>query len=1516
MKQYNKLFAILFAVLGVTTLQAQTDVTSTYLTNADFENEYSVFVNPKSDRAIYQPNGWTVVRTNGNENDLSILTSSDLQSSNFSAWTINNSSTRGNKTYWTRLRWGGQVWNWNGTTGKPTDLQLQQEMKQLPEGVYRLSADLLSYAHGTEANNHTYLIATNTTTKRSVSVEPTIYHEKNDNNWENKSILIPSSGTTKYTVTLQCLQNWQGSGEYISGFDNVKIEKVSVSQENPVDLTAFVGTAPADWVGAGGTYSNCVEHFVWGGTQTGEYLSQIVTDLPLGLYEVAMYCASSSTSSRDNGGATPVEEGSTKYVTLSANNISVDIPSYNRLGIDGDIPSYTLADVKVTDGTLKLLVNINQPNPNWIVANIKSLKYLGPDLSTYKDALSEALTKATNFDQTSIPEAMASQLESAISNGQNAEQTIEALQQATEQLSLILNVAENSQTLYTDLKNLITQCSGYASESYSSVEDESTRTAFNEAITTASTNGNKATTVEELTEVFNALEAARQDFILVAIPTTGNSYDMTFKIENPSFETGDLTGWTVTASSDTGVKPNSNGTYTTTGVDGNYLFNTYWKGNPLTQEISGLPSGVYELKVLVASDGGTVYLTADDKHNEGTMTSDKTIFLESSIEFVCTDGNAVIGVVGGADGDAAAHKDFVADGYWWYKADNFRLYRSFDPSTAQNEVKDLKSSATALLSKPMNKEAKATFESKINSVDETSDNPFELASMATMLNEAIAEAKVSITEYEKLKKYIDMTAVFTDVTSYTTEYNNGEYASTDVETTRQELNVLRFEAASAIYKNKVDVTGWTGSMGERSDQHWSGTAKSYKDANSWYDIQDDALTTTVHLIKGSYVLKVAGRSATENARLTLEVLGNTIEFHAKGDTGYGIDTDGKANFSSEGTYANDGKGRGWEWEFLKFTLDEDQDVTLSVNSYYNNTWQVWNSFGDISLWMDDETYVTVYAEAALKAPLAEADAMVNTKPMGTAENDALVAAINLSNTFEKTPAGLNAAVETLQSAVANAKAWRDTYYTEKGKLVAALERFEADYNDAENGALDYMCKSRWTTVIAKAQAAAVAKDDLTSHTGLTTATTELIAALDAATTSIGEYADLKSAIDNANTIINGGNIGDGPFQRPQSAVDNLGSTDDELAVYNDAEKDGEEVTSLTEALRNGSVIELNEPSEYDVFKVAISVDASWKFNNKPLTFADNGKDGVSMYEGRDANFYAQTLMLKKVEGNKYTMSTIAADGTELYASTGVTSGNGSNTAQIRLTDDEAKALSIEVIPTATEGLYNLKNTEADALLGCQDDNSKDKGGLFTVGIRSEFTITKVEMPSVTVKTPSYWGTMILPFAAEIPEGLTVYSCTEADGEVLTLTEVDKIEANTPYLICGDTKEFDHTFTGFGAAATTAYTSGLFTGTYVDYKTTAKSNTYVLQNNKGEVAFYLVGESKQPTVGAYRCYMTYENAAGAPKFIFNRGGDTTDITPSTLNPQLSIEIYDLMGRKVNTMEKGGMYIVNGKKVVIK
>lgn len=72
------------------------------LVNADFESTYTAMENSgvASDRAIYIPKGWTARYTSPNENDMSILNSSCLGSSNFSSVPIQNN------VYLTRQKWG------------------------------------------------------------------------------------------------------------------------------------------------------------------------------------------------------------------------------------------------------------------------------------------------------------------------------------------------------------------------------------------------------------------------------------------------------------------------------------------------------------------------------------------------------------------------------------------------------------------------------------------------------------------------------------------------------------------------------------------------------------------------------------------------------------------------------------------------------------------------------------------------------------------------------------------------------------------------------------------------------------------------------------------------------------------------------------------------------------------------------------------------------------------------------------------------------------------------------------------------------------------------------------------------------------------------------------------------------------------------------------------------------------------------------------------------------------------
>lgn len=127
--------------------------------------------------------------------------------------------------------------------------------------------------------------------------------------------------------------------------------------------------------------------------------------------------------------------------------------------------------------------------------------------------------------------------------------------------------------------------------------------------------------------------------------------------------------------------------FSTQGVDGVCLYNTYWQGSPLTQEVTDLPEGTYLLSALLASgdpgNDGTVYLTANgngqlykrgvNPPSEGKVFGD---FTKRCL--VGSDGKLIVGVRGGNDDDHTVENPtsigtYSENGHWWYKCDNFRL---------------------------------------------------------------------------------------------------------------------------------------------------------------------------------------------------------------------------------------------------------------------------------------------------------------------------------------------------------------------------------------------------------------------------------------------------------------------------------------------------------------------------------------------------------------------------------------------------------------------------------------------------------------------------------------------------------------------------------------------------------------------------------------------------------------------------------------------------------------------------
>lgn len=199
MKKLKLLIVALALLGGVNSVFADDvfkDVTSTYLTNADFEGTYSVKsgTGVSTDRAIYQPEGWTVSYSNGQVNDCSALNSSCRQWDFFKNY--NKLSTGGNNTYWIRLH----------KDKSNQQLELSQTVN-LPLGSYKLSAAYLKAESGGDG-----YIFVNSTTQNGTS----------NNTWITVSIDFTSNGSS--TTKLGCRAVHTNSYNKIYAFDNFKLE--------------------------------------------------------------------------------------------------------------------------------------------------------------------------------------------------------------------------------------------------------------------------------------------------------------------------------------------------------------------------------------------------------------------------------------------------------------------------------------------------------------------------------------------------------------------------------------------------------------------------------------------------------------------------------------------------------------------------------------------------------------------------------------------------------------------------------------------------------------------------------------------------------------------------------------------------------------------------------------------------------------------------------------------------------------------------------------------------------------------------------------------------------------------------------------------------------------------------------------------------------------------------------------------------------------------------------------------
>ena len=177
-----------------------------------------------------------------------------------------------------------------------------------------------------------------------------------------------------------------------------------------------------------------------------------------------------------------------------------------------------------------------------------------------------------------------------------------------------------------------------------------------------------------------------------------------------------------------------------------------------------------------------------------------------------------------------------------------------------------------------------------------------------------------------------------------------------------------------------------------------------------------------------------------------------------------------------------------------------------------------------------------------------------------------------------------------------------------------------------------------------------------------------------------------------------------------------------------------------------------------------------------------------------------------------------------------------------------------------------------------------------------------------------WATLFLDFNAAIPTNVEAYTVTEINDGYVTLTQVTGVlPAETGVIV--NAAKGDYTFE-YSADKAADVAGNLLKGTVTDKN--IEGEAYVLGVVDGEVGLYKAQASG--TSWLNNANKAYLPASAVPNksaafYGFDWEGTTGIDEVKGENGNVKV-IYDLTGRRVEAITVPGIYIVNGKKVLVK
>ena len=386
----------------------------------------------------------------------------------------------------------------------------------------------------------------------------------------------------------------------------------------------------------------------------------------------------------------------------------------------------------------------------------------------------------------------------------------------------------------------------------------------------------------------------------------------------------------------------------------------------------------------------------------------------------------------------------------------------------------------------------------------------------------------------------------------------------------------------------------------------------------------------------------------------------------------------------------------------------------------------------------------------------------------------------------------------------------------------------------------------------------------------------------------------------ATWSVNGVEIDGNAFEMP----------DEDVTVTVTLQLDPKQYTTLTSTDISGMT---NAKTGYGTEKTLIKDGLLWTTNG----WQDNSYYSMIQLRVRTHSNGVSYIKLPVFSGEiqTITFSMTSASGTSkgadktatvLYFQTGNTSGE---TVVASTTSESASEKTIDLSALGTK--YSTGYITASAGARIWD--------ITVAYIPTDFAVSVGDVKYATFSdhlSRDFSGTGITPYTAKVDE----------DKVVLTKVADGIVPANTGVILYSESGAVDKNIPFTKAAATTDFSENELVGVNVD--TTVKYNpesgvyNYILQKSGSSIVFNKA-TSTGAKLRAHRAYLsTTYNVASAPALEVVIGGENGDDNTTGISEKVTVDsseasapVYNLNGQRVSQPTKG-LYIVNGKKVILK